>query len=54
MTVNDSSSARNKASIAQLREALDIGIAELDAGIGVETTPDQLIAEVFDEVGVKP
>ncbi len=31
-----------------LREALDVGVAELDAGLGVELTPDALIAEVFE------
>jgi len=40
------------AKLAVLRAAIDAGIAELEAGLGVETTPDDLIAEVFDEVGV--
>ncbi len=39
---------------AVLREALDAGIAELDAGRGVETTPDDLMAEVFADVGLSP
>ncbi len=39
---------------AVLREALDAGIAELDAGHGVETTPDELMAEVFTDVGLSP
>ena len=37
-----------------LREALDEGIAELDAGLGVEGSPDQLMAEICAEVGIKP
>ncbi len=40
------------ANLSALRAAIDAGIAELDAGLGVETTPEDLIAEVFDEVGV--
>ncbi|MBI3206392.1 MAG: type II toxin-antitoxin system ParD family antitoxin [Myxococcales bacterium] len=40
--------------LAALRHALDEGIAELDAGLGVETTPDQLMAEVSAEVGLEP
>jgi Arc/MetJ-type ribon-helix-helix transcriptional regulator len=38
--------------LAVLREALDVGIAELDAGLGVETTPDELVAEVSAELGL--
>jgi len=37
-----------------LREALDVGIAEFDAGQGVETTPDELMDEVFGDVGLSP
>ena len=37
---------------AALRAALDVGIAELDAGLGVETTPDELMDEVSAEVGL--
>lgn len=39
---------------ASFRAALDMGIAELDAGLGVETTPDELMAEVSAEVGFEP
>ena len=39
---------------AVLREALDAGIAELDGGHGVETSPDELMAEVFADVGLAP
>ena len=39
---------------AVLREALDAGIAELDAGHGVETSPDELMAEVYADVGLTP
>jgi Arc/MetJ-type ribon-helix-helix transcriptional regulator len=35
-----------------LREALDEGIAELDDGQGVETSPEELMAEVDDELGL--
>ncbi len=35
---------------AALLEALDEGIAELDAGRGVETTPDELMAEISAEL----
>jgi toxin ParE1/3/4 len=37
---------------AVLRAAIDAGIAELDAGLGVECTPDELMAEVYAEVGL--
>jgi Arc/MetJ-type ribon-helix-helix transcriptional regulator len=40
--------------LAVLREALDAGIAELDDGQGVETTPDELLAEISDELGLEP
>jgi antitoxin ParD1/3/4 len=38
--------------LAVLRAALDEGIAELDAGLGVETTPDELMAEISAELGL--
>ena len=31
--------------VAALREAIDEGLAELDAGLGVEGTPQELMAE---------
>ena len=37
---------------AVLREALQEGIAELDAGKGVETSPDELMNEVDAELGL--
>jgi Arc/MetJ-type ribon-helix-helix transcriptional regulator len=37
---------------AVLREALDAGIAELDAGKGVESSADELMAEVYGEAGL--
>ena len=40
--------------LAVLREALDVGIAELEAGQGVESSPEELMDEVFAEVGLKP
>ena len=39
---------------AVLREALDAGIAELDAGHGVDTSPDELMAEVYADAGLTP
>jgi putative addiction module CopG family antidote len=35
--------------LAVLREALEAGIAELDAGLGLEKTPDELMDEVSSE-----
>lgn len=40
--------------LAVLREALDIGIAELDAGKGVAISPEELMDEVFTEAGLEP
>jgi putative addiction module CopG family antidote len=40
--------------LAALREALDVGINELDAGQGVETTPDELVDDISTEVGLDP
>lgn len=40
--------------LAVLREALDAGIAELDAGQGVEGAPEELMAEVYAVVGLDP
>jgi Arc/MetJ-type ribon-helix-helix transcriptional regulator len=40
--------------LAVLREALDVGVAELDAGKGVELSPEELMDEVFAEVGLEP
>jgi hypothetical protein len=42
------------AKLAALSAAVDAGIAELDAGLGVETTPEQLMAEVFAELRLEP
>lgn len=38
---------------AALREALDAGLAELDAGLGVRSSPKELMAEVHAELGMK-
>lgn len=35
-----------------LREAIDEGVAELDAGLGVENTPEDLMAEARAEAGL--
>ena len=42
------------AKLAALSGAVDAGIAELDAGLGVETTPKELMAEVFAELRLGP
>lgn len=39
---------------AVLREAVDAGITELDAGLGVETSPDELMAEIYADVDSTP
>jgi Arc/MetJ-type ribon-helix-helix transcriptional regulator len=44
--------AMKEKKLAVLRAALDEGIAELDAGLGVETTPAELVAEISAEVGL--
>jgi hypothetical protein len=35
------------------REALDVGIAELDARLGVQTSPDELMEEIYPELGLR-
>lgn len=45
--------ALEKKKLAALREALDVGIAELDADLGVETSPDELMDEISAEVGLE-
>ena len=47
------SSMELAAARTRLREALDVGIAELNAGLGVEGSPDALMAEICAEVGIK-
>lgn len=47
-----SSDAMRERKLTALRGALDEGIAELDAGLGVETTPDELMAEISAELGL--
>lgn len=44
--------ATRRRNLVALRAALDEGIAELDAGLGVETTPDELVAEISAELGL--
>jgi Arc/MetJ-type ribon-helix-helix transcriptional regulator len=38
--------------LATLRDAIDEGIAELDAGLGVEATPEEIVAEAAREAGL--
>jgi hypothetical protein len=35
-----------------LRDLLDEGVAELDAGLGVESSPEELMAEVRAEAAI--
>lgn len=51
--MNEKGRAEDTATLASLRAALDAGIAELDAGLGVEVTPEELTAEVFAELGLE-
>ena len=44
--------AMEQKKLAVLRDALDDGIAELDAGLGVESTPEALMAEISAELGL--
>jgi hypothetical protein len=54
MTDDARLSATNERKLTALCEALDVGIAELDAGLGVETTPEELIAEVWAQIEIEP
>jgi Arc/MetJ-type ribon-helix-helix transcriptional regulator len=38
---------------AALNEALDVGLAELDAGLGIRSSPEKLMAEIQAELGMK-
>jgi len=38
--------------LALLRESLQVGLSELEAGNGVEQTADELIAEACEEAGL--
>ena len=38
--------------LAVLRAAVDEGIAELDAGLGIESTPEEFMDEVLAAVGL--
>jgi Arc/MetJ-type ribon-helix-helix transcriptional regulator len=38
---------------AALNEALDVGLAELDAGLGTRSSPEKLMAEIQAELGMK-
>lgn len=40
--------------LAALCAALDDGIADLDAGLGVEGTPEELMADILAELGLQP
>jgi hypothetical protein len=51
---DDASSPQNKVKLAELRDALDAGLAELDAGLGVGCVVDELLAQVRSEAGLEP
>ena len=40
--------------LAVLYAALDEGIAEIDAGLGVEGTPEELMADILAKLGLAP
>jgi Arc/MetJ-type ribon-helix-helix transcriptional regulator len=40
--------------LSALREAVDAGIAELDAGLGLESSVEDFIAEIDRETGLAP
>jgi hypothetical protein len=40
--------------LSALREALDAGIAELDAGLGLESSVEDFMAEIDRETGLAP
>ncbi|MGH7268878.1 MAG: hypothetical protein ACREJ3_00475 [Polyangiaceae bacterium] len=42
------------AKLAALRGAIDAGIVELDAGLGIEMTPEELMAEAAAELRFEP
>jgi hypothetical protein len=44
--------AEKNAKLALLRAAIDDGIAELEADLGLETTPEELLADVLVELGL--
>ena len=44
----------NEMQLASLREALEAGIAELNAGLGVEASPQNLVAEISEKLGIEP
>lgn len=49
MTDDAPLSAANEKKLAELREALDVAIAELEAGLGVEVDVDEFMAHVSRE-----
>jgi hypothetical protein len=52
-TMSEGDPKADATKLATLRNALDVGVAELDAGLGVEMTPDALMAEVSEELGLE-
>ena len=50
---NDDFDGRD-ARLGALRAAIDAGIAELDAGLGIEVTPAELMAKVLVELRFEP
>ncbi len=50
--MNDELSTDDDIRRAALRAMIDDGICELDAGLGVELSPEDVMAEVFAELGI--
>ena len=46
------SAALEEKKLPALKEALDIGIAELDSGQGIVTSPEELLSEIRSELGM--
>lgn len=53
MSVEEFEEALDEKKRAALNEALDLGLAELDAGLGVRCSPRELMAEIHAELGMK-
>ncbi len=54
MMRDDLSSPQNETKLADLRRAVDAGLAELDTGLGVDVSVDELVTEVFGPIDSAP
>lgn len=52
--IDDESTAPKESKLTELREAIDVAVAELDAGLGVESSVDEFMAEVWIAVDLDP